>query len=166
MSRASLASSLLIPCPTPYHAPPQTSSNMHAPTHTHHTAHTHRIGSSATRRSAVAMGWLMAAAFGTLAHANGPAIFKDADLKLGEQLIAQNKCAQCHVGKVGGGWQRHLQTGWPHQRSGPAARHGGAVQFHAEHANVSGGSDRSGRRAQPRSLQVHQMSNRMPVPRA
>ena len=102
MSRASLASSLLIPCPTPYHAPPQTSSNMHAPINSHHTAHTHRIGSSATRRYAVAMGWLMAAAFGTLAHANGPAIFKDADLKLGEQLIAQNKCAQCHVGKVGG----------------------------------------------------------------
>lgn len=38
----------------------------------------------------------------SLAHANGPAIFKDADLKLGEQLIAQNKCTQCHVGKVGG----------------------------------------------------------------
>ena len=31
-----------------------------------------------------------------------PAIFKDADLKLGEQLMAQNKCAQCHISKVGG----------------------------------------------------------------
>ncbi len=37
-----------------------------------------------------------------LAQAAGPAIFKDADLKLGEQLIAQGKCTQCHVGKVGG----------------------------------------------------------------
>lgn len=34
--------------------------------------------------------------------AAGPAIFNDADLKLGEQLIAQNKCTQCHVSKVGG----------------------------------------------------------------
>lgn len=31
-----------------------------------------------------------------------PAIFKEADLKLGEQLIAQNKCNQCHTGRVGG----------------------------------------------------------------
>lgn len=31
-----------------------------------------------------------------------PAIFKDADLKLGEQLIAQHQCTQCHVNKVGG----------------------------------------------------------------
>lgn len=31
-----------------------------------------------------------------------PALFKGADLKLGEELIAQNKCTQCHVGKVGG----------------------------------------------------------------
>jgi hypothetical protein len=31
-----------------------------------------------------------------------PAIFKGADLKLGEQLIAQGKCTQCHISKVGG----------------------------------------------------------------
>lgn len=31
-----------------------------------------------------------------------PAIFKDADLKLGEKLIAENKCVACHVSKVGG----------------------------------------------------------------
>jgi cytochrome c2 len=29
-------------------------------------------------------------------------IFKDADLKLGEQLIEQHKCSQCHAQKVGG----------------------------------------------------------------
>lgn len=31
-----------------------------------------------------------------------PAIFKGADLKQGEQLIAQGKCTQCHISKVGG----------------------------------------------------------------
>ncbi len=37
-----------------------------------------------------------------LAHAQGADIFKDADLALGVRLIAENKCAQCHTGKVGG----------------------------------------------------------------
>lgn len=31
-----------------------------------------------------------------------PALFKDADLKLGMQLIADNKCDSCHQGRVGG----------------------------------------------------------------
>jgi hypothetical protein len=31
-----------------------------------------------------------------------PAIFKGADLKLGERLMAENKCAACHMQKVGG----------------------------------------------------------------
>jgi cytochrome c peroxidase len=31
-----------------------------------------------------------------------PAIFKEADFKLGEKLIAENKCVACHVSKVGG----------------------------------------------------------------
>lgn len=31
-----------------------------------------------------------------------PAIFKDADYKLGEKLIAESKCVGCHVSKVGG----------------------------------------------------------------
>jgi hypothetical protein len=35
------------------------------------------------------------------AHAQ-PAIFKDADYKLGEKLIAESKCVACHVSKVGG----------------------------------------------------------------
>ena len=42
-----------------------------------------------------------AVAWGASALAD-PAIFKDADLKLGEQLVAQNKCTQCHISKVGG----------------------------------------------------------------
>lgn len=31
-----------------------------------------------------------------------PALFKDVDLKLGERLIAENKCSACHQQKVGG----------------------------------------------------------------
>lgn len=31
-----------------------------------------------------------------------PALFRGADLKLGEQLILDNKCAVCHIQKVGG----------------------------------------------------------------
>jgi len=37
----------------------------------------------------------------TNAHAQ-PALFKDADLKLGTQLIAQNNCDGCHQKRVGG----------------------------------------------------------------
>ena len=33
------------------------------------------------------------------AWAEGPAIFKGADLRLGEQLIAEHKCNQCHATK-------------------------------------------------------------------
>ncbi len=31
-----------------------------------------------------------------------PALFHDADLKLGQKLIAENRCAECHIRKVGG----------------------------------------------------------------
>ena len=37
-----------------------------------------------------------------LAQAQAPALFKDADLPLGEKLIAEHKCTACHVRKVGG----------------------------------------------------------------
>lgn len=36
------------------------------------------------------------------AKADVPAIFRDADLKLGEQLIRQHRCSQCHAERVGG----------------------------------------------------------------
>lgn len=36
------------------------------------------------------------------ASAQEPAIFRGADLKLGEELIAQHRCAQCHAERVGG----------------------------------------------------------------
>jgi hypothetical protein len=42
--------------------------------------------------------WAMAG----LAGAQGPAIFKDADLPLGEKLIAEHKCSQCHANKWAG----------------------------------------------------------------
>ncbi|WP_231943242.1 hypothetical protein [Hydrogenophaga crassostreae] len=38
----------------------------------------------------------------TPAHAQGADIFKGADLALGEQLIAEHQCVQCHTSKVGG----------------------------------------------------------------
>lgn len=36
------------------------------------------------------------------ANAQDASIFKDADIKLGEQLITQHQCTQCHTTKVGG----------------------------------------------------------------
>lgn len=43
---------------------------------------------------------------GALAHraaqAQGASLFRGADLKLGEELITQHQCAQCHAEKVGG----------------------------------------------------------------
>lgn len=40
--------------------------------------------------------------FFSLQTAAEPAIFKGADLKLGEQLIAEHRCAACHARRVGG----------------------------------------------------------------
>jgi cytochrome c peroxidase len=40
--------------------------------------------------------------FSTQANAQGAEIFKDANLALGEKLIAEHKCVACHVSKVGG----------------------------------------------------------------
>jgi hypothetical protein len=38
----------------------------------------------------------------SFAWAQTPKIFQDADLKLGEKLIAENKCTECHASKVVG----------------------------------------------------------------
>lgn len=40
--------------------------------------------------------------FGATAAPQVPSLFQGADLKLGEQLIAQNNCKSCHVRQVGG----------------------------------------------------------------
>jgi hypothetical protein len=37
-----------------------------------------------------------------LANAQQHALFKDADLKVGEKLIAENQCNECHIRRVGG----------------------------------------------------------------
>ncbi len=37
-----------------------------------------------------------------VARAQGADIFKGADIALGEKLIAEHKCSQCHISKVGG----------------------------------------------------------------
>jgi hypothetical protein len=60
----------------------------------------HTLAAAAARHLAL-LTCACAAALGASALAE-PAIFKDADLKLGEQLVAQNKCTQCHISKVGG----------------------------------------------------------------
>ena len=45
---------------------------------------------------------LLAAASLTTSVQAQPAIFQDADIPLGQKLIADNKCVACHVSKVGG----------------------------------------------------------------
>lgn len=45
---------------------------------------------------------LMCLAFSGAAMAQGAEIFKGADLALGEKLMAEHRCAQCHASKVGG----------------------------------------------------------------
>ncbi|MFC7462142.1 hypothetical protein [Hydrogenophaga defluvii] len=45
---------------------------------------------------------VLAASFCGSVGAQTPAIFKDADIALGEKLIAEHKCAACHATKVGG----------------------------------------------------------------
>ena len=44
------------------------------------------------------------------AAAQTPALFKDADLKLGEKLIAQHKCNQCHAQKWTDGPKGRVNT--------------------------------------------------------
>ncbi len=38
---------------------------------------------------------------GASAGAQTPKLFRDADLKLGERLIRENRCSECHARKVG-----------------------------------------------------------------
>ncbi len=39
---------------------------------------------------------------GATAAAQTPELFRDADLSLGEKLIRENRCSECHARKVGG----------------------------------------------------------------
>ena len=45
---------------------------------------------------------LVIAAAPLLSIAQGTPLFKDADLALGEKLIAEHKCSACHARRVGG----------------------------------------------------------------
>lgn len=46
--------------------------------------------------------FLLAATFALGVQAQVSPVFQGADLKLGEQLMAEHKCVACHVQKVGG----------------------------------------------------------------
>ncbi|HMN92386.1 MAG TPA: hypothetical protein PKC60_04065 [Hydrogenophaga sp.] len=63
--------------------------------------------SPSVQRKALALGAALlfgaaAAWLASPAHAQGAGIFKDADIALGEKLIAENKCVECHTRQVGG----------------------------------------------------------------
>lgn len=60
------------------------------------TAAATRTGAAAVLAAAGLALWASAAV------AAPPAIFKDADTKLGEQLIAEHQCNACHIRRVGG----------------------------------------------------------------
>lgn len=65
----------------------------------------HHTTSRATRTqpgwtSIAVCAWITLSA--ATARADVPAIFRDADLALGEQLIRQHRCNECHAQRVGG----------------------------------------------------------------
>ncbi len=47
-------------------------------------------------------GWAVRAQAPEAPAAQVPAIYRDADLALGQKLIAENRCVACHTQKVGG----------------------------------------------------------------
>lgn len=51
------------------------------------------------RHQALGLGFMLSIATSAIAE---PAIFKGADLKLGQQLIEQHNCSTCHATKMGG----------------------------------------------------------------
>ena len=46
--------------------------------------------------------FLVLVASASVVHAQQHPLFKDADLKAGEKLIAENQCNECHIRRVGG----------------------------------------------------------------
>ena len=62
----------------------------------------HSLRSKTTGVLAATVLLLGAAWFAAPARAQGADIFKGADLTLGEKLIAEHRCVQCHTSKVGG----------------------------------------------------------------
>lgn len=68
------------------------------------TASTHRAGRAATTPRNTWQSVLLAASvcMADGVRAETPEIFRDADLALGERLITEHRCAQCHAQKMGG----------------------------------------------------------------
>ena len=60
-----------------------------------------------------------------------PAIFQGADLKVGEQLIAEHKCAACHTRRVGGDGLPHKLGGVGDAAKGVGASDGTGCNFAA-----------------------------------
>lgn len=52
------------------------------------------------QRSMLLVALIMAPVFSLAQH--DAAIFRDADIALGEKLIAENRCTECHIRKFGG----------------------------------------------------------------
>ncbi len=72
---------------------------------------------------------LVGLAAGAAIAQQGPPEFRGADLKLGERLIAESKCAACHQKKVGGDGSAIYR---PAGRIGTA----GALRGMVEHCNT------------------------------
>jgi cytochrome c553 len=71
------------------------------------TQHTTTRARQSLQRKALILGAALlfgaaAAWLASPAHAQGAEIFKDADIALGEKLIAEHKCVECHTRQVGG----------------------------------------------------------------
>ncbi len=60
-----------------------------------------RIPAPHLRRWAISLAALLLTQAATV-RAEVPEIFKDADLPLGEKLIAEHRCSACHARRVGG----------------------------------------------------------------
>lgn len=64
-----------------------------------------RFLTSSSRRSPVpafALAVALTCASASALAQHDASIFRDADIPLGEKLIAENKCAECHIRKFGG----------------------------------------------------------------
>jgi hypothetical protein len=81
-----------------------------------------------------------------------PAEFRGADLALGERLIRENKCSECHIRRVGGDGNAIYRPDRPDQPARRTAGHGGDVQHRIEAATVPRRRAGDGRGAAARSL--------------
>jgi hypothetical protein len=59
-------------------------------------------GFSAGTAIAASMVWLCGTAWAQAPAATAAEVFRDADLPLGERLIREHKCGECHARKMGG----------------------------------------------------------------